>query len=204
MFPLNSDIIKTISENVAFIILISTFIGLVYNKVIKRLINFALTTWKRLEVAFGQLEHVHKEVSPNSGSSLYDKINKIQRELDIVRQDIVIQHSISRQIRDDMGSVPYCEFDVAGNLKFANKKLQSLVRMTEHQLAEMGWLTLIPEDARITVYSRWIDAMKTHTPFQATFDGYEGDLAVPYTLRTEQIEAGDNNPVYVIGKITKK
>lgn len=197
---------KTLSEQIAFLMLAAGFIGLVY-KVVRSVVLFAKKTWDRLETAFEQLTYVHKEVKPNSGSSLYDKINKIQNEIAILRQDITIQHIITRQIRDDMANVPYCEFDVAGNMKFANKKFQAIFRVPQEQLDELGWFTLLPEDARVSVFNRWTESMRTGTPFQATLNGYDGDegsVQVSHILKTEHVRDGEGKIIYVIGKISKK
>lgn len=195
---------KTLSEQIAFFMLTAGFIGLLY-KIIRSIVLFAKKTWDRLEVAFEQLTYVHKEIKPNSGSSLYDKINKIQNEVAILRQDITIQHIITRQIRDDMANIPYCEFDVSGNLKFANKKFQALFKTHEDQLEELGWFSLLPEEARVSVFNRWSDSMKNGTPFQATLNGFGDDEGVlTYILKTEQVKDGDGKIIYVIGKISKK
>lgn len=195
--------IKSTSEIIAFIMLLTAFSGLLY-KIFRSVFTFIMKTWKRLEVAFTQLEYVHTEIKPNHGSSLYDKINKIQNEILSIKQEVVVQSYISRQIRDDMILIPYCEFAIDGNLKFSNKKFQELVGMTDHQLLDKGWFTLLPEEARITVFNRWQDSMSKKTPFQATFNLVEGNFVSPYILSTEQIKNNAGEVIYVVGKINKK
>jgi len=200
--------IKIISETIAFIVLMSTFLGILY-KAVRTFVMFVSKTWKRLEVAFEQLEYVHKEVKPNHGSSLYDGIKTINRELAMARQDILVQHAITRQIRDDMASVPYCELSPTGDLIFSNKTFQEIFHMDALELKDKGWFALLPEEARMTVYNRWVDSMENRTPFQATLNVTSCDNKgcqeiVPYIMKTEQIRSGNGEVIYVIGKIARK
>ena len=195
-----------ISWLVGFILLLATFIGLV-SKAFSKIIAWKIDIVKKFNEASTQLAYVFKEVRPNSGSTLYDKINNISDEISLVREDIMVQHHISRQIRDDMISIPYCEFDRDGNLIFANKKFQQAVGLGEHALEQRGWISIFPEGFRETILSRYLKSIVDKIPFQATFDCLrcEEPFDTPhrYMLQTSNVIGYGRNVIYVTGKITK-
>jgi len=191
---------------VGFILLLATFSGLVW-KAVTKVIAWKKDVVKKFEDASSQLAYVFKEVRPNSGSTLYDKINNISDEISLVRQDIMIQHHISRQIRDDMISIPYCEFDREGNLIFANKKFQQAVELGEHALEQRGWVSIFPEEFRGNILSRYLKSIVDKTPFQATFECTRCEephgIPVKYILSTSQVIGYGQEVIYVTGKIIK-
>lgn len=201
--------LKETSSLISFIVLFITFVGLVY-KGVRWVVEWFKVATKKIETAFSHLEYVYKEVQPNSGSSLYDKINKITSEIGKLRKDVIIQGHIAKQVRDDMADVSYCEFDTDGNLLFANKKFQNTVQLSEESLYQKGWLSLISEESRIIVHDRWKDSIKTKTPFQCTFEVKEivkeGDkpLFTSYILRSEQITDDNGEIIYIVAKVIKK
>jgi len=191
---------------VGFILLLATFSGLVW-KAVTKVIAWKKDVVKKFEDASSQLAYMFKEVRPNSGSTLYDKINNISDEISLVRQDIMIQHHISRQIRDDMISIPYCEFDREGNLIFANKKFQQAVELGEHALEQRGWVSIFPEEFRGNILSRYLKSIVDKTPFQATFECTRCEephgIPVKYILSTSQVIGYGQEVIYVTGKIIK-
>lgn len=184
--------------------MLSTFIGLIVRTLLKA--HASIKAYKeKLNGAFDQLTYVYKEIKPNSGSSLYDKITQISNELKQARSDIHLQSHITRQIRNDMPNLLYCEFDKSGRMVFANRNLQTLVGMDEDEILNMGWISFFDEKERDIVYNRWIESVKNKIPFQATFSLKKQGAIEEYLMKIEPLSGlKDEDILYYTGKITKK
>lgn len=192
------------SKLIGFIVLLITFSGLMFG-IIKKIFSFIKKYWDMFNVAFAQLEYVYKEVKPNHGSSIYDKINKISKDLESTNKEVFIQTRISRQIRDDVKDVMYCEFDEYGEFVFANKKLEDITGIQTEDMFGLGWLKFVCEKDRDEVYKKWNDSLEHKTPFIVSFcmiskDGTEESVI----MKVQQIRDSAGNITYFLGRIFLK
>ena len=196
--------IKETSEIVSFIILIITLSGLTLGG-LRKILSFIKKYFKMFNEAVEQLAYVYKEVKPNSGSSLYDKITRLSGDLKSARTDIFIQSHITKQIRDDMHDMLYCEFDERGDFVFANKHLEELTGISSSGMTSRGWLTFISESERALMFSKWEESLRTKIPFQATFNLIDtNEKEELYIIEVEQIKDQIGEIIYFVGRIRKK
>lgn len=192
---------EVISKNISFIILLLTFSGILLT-IFKKVFIFVSSYWKKFNEAFDKLDYVYKEVKPNHGSSIYDKITKISESQIATNKELFVQSRLSRQIRDDMIDVMYCEYAANGEFVFANKKFEEVTGLQGEDMRGSGWVNFICEKDRQIVYAGWQEALNTKTPFSASFclitkDGNEARAH----LKMQQIRDTEGNVLYFVGRI---
>ena len=192
------------SELVSFIILIITFLGIVFAG-IRKIYLFFKKYWGMVDSAFDKLDYVYKEVKPNHGSSIYDKITKISETQKLMNRELFVQTRVSRQIRDDMTDLMYCEFTEYGDFVFANKHFEEVTGLQSEEMQGAGWVKFICEKDRDMVYQKWKESLDNKTPFSTSFclitkDGGE----MPAHIKMQQIKDASGNIVYFVGRIQKK
>lgn len=189
------------SELISFIILIITFSGLL-GAGFKKVFTFTKKYWKLFNDAFDKLDYVYKEVKPNHGSSIYDKIEKISQNQNLTNRELFVQTRISRQIRDDMKDIIYCEYTEHGDFVFANSKFEEITGLQSEEMKGSGWLNFICEEDRSGVYKKWKESLDNKTPFSASFClmTKEGNRKSAH-MKTQQIRDASGNIVYFVGRI---
>lgn len=189
-----------------------TLLGVIYRGIKNSFINIR-KIWKKIEDALSQLDYVYKEIKPNHGSSLYDKISSIEKRLDFSSKNDAIHLYITRQAREDISSLyafhgvdlSYCEFNEVGNMVYASKTLEDLTGLKGYEMLGNGWLSFIHEDQRESVYGGWISSIQKKIPFEmsARIISKTKDI-LNSTLRMEPIKNDNGDIVYYIGKVIRR
>lgn len=110
---------------------------------------------------WNRLNDVYKMLTPNGGSSLSDKIGKLQEGQHIANERWKI---LWKNI-----STPYFECDKDGKMTFANQALCELFGLWEEDMEGTGWLTAVDERDRASIWENWVHAIEVNIPFSATF-----------------------------------
>lgn len=102
---------------------------------------------------------IYSELSPNHGTSIKDKIDKIDKKVDEntrVTNQICLRQRWILDNRDE----PIFECDVDGKCTWVNEKYCQLTKFNPSYLLEHGWKNVIHEDDRERVLNEWESALK--------------------------------------------
>lgn len=101
-----------------------------------------------------KIDIIFKEVTPNSGTSIKDKINKIEKSME---QNTELTYKIFNRQRwmFDSDSEPIFETDKQGKCVWANKAYINLVEKDLKDLLDNGWKNIIHHDFKESVYNEW-------------------------------------------------
>lgn len=111
---------------------------------------------------------IHSELTPNHGSSIKDKINRIEDR--ITRQKSIIDKISHRQIwLLDNESVPLFETDSNGKFTWINKKFKDLVNRDDRYLLGFGWKNIIHDNDRDSVVKKFTTCIRDQITYEDTF-----------------------------------
>lgn len=116
-----------------------------------------------------------KELTPNHGTSLKDKIDKIEIGLHENTKITETNTEILRIITDrqkwllDKQNIPIFEADSYGNWTWVNDAFTDLVNAGRDDLLEQKWCSFIDENDRERVINEWQNAVKNNRNSQTTF-----------------------------------
>jgi PAS domain S-box-containing protein len=138
---------------------------------------------KNIEEVSQQVKRVHKEVIPNSGSSMRDSINRIEERVMVMgaRQDAMTELS------DDV----WWEADAKGHVTVVNKKFTELVGRDEKEILGANWKNTVHPDDIDSLGAKWAQAVldQRDTEFEYRVvrpDGHIIPVKAKSTVRRDQ------------------
>lgn len=121
------------------------------------------------------IEYILKEFTPNHGTSLKDKIDKIEVGLSENTKITETNTEILRIITDrqkwlvDKQNIPIFETDAEGNWTWINDAFTNLVNTSRDELLDKKWISFIHESDRNRVTNEWENAVKNNRNSQISF-----------------------------------
>ncbi len=142
----------------------------------------------RIETAVGQVQTdladvkpaialVNKELRPNGGQSLTDKVNAI-------RTQVLILESRGRAVwaADD---TPTYECDGHGQCIWSSAKLCELFGLTFEEMLGNGWLAAVHgAEERKRVHDNWREAVEAGTPYEDVYQIFNRKTHESFLVRT--------------------
>lgn len=98
-----------------------------------------------------KVDKIVKEVSPNSGTSMKDVVNRIEfrQILQEQKAHAYVSHS----------PVAFYETDLEGNCTWANKAYLRLLERSEDEIVGKGWISAIHQEDKADVITVWESAI---------------------------------------------
>lgn len=106
-----------------------------------------------------QIIEILKEVKPNGGSSLKDRVINMDQKLDNI--DARVRH------QDETNETPIFKLDATGQMTFANCAFRELVNAEASQLTHHDYLSLMDDDDRRRFLRSRDEAIKFKMPLDA-------------------------------------
>jgi PAS domain S-box-containing protein len=101
------------------------------------------------------------QLKPNGGSSLHDKISRIEAEL--LRENAVRRQQICAT------GLAFWESDSAGKVVFASAALGELIGTSTEDILGNGWVTNLHPEDREQVFAEWEAAVQQKRAFFSTY-----------------------------------
>ena len=116
--------------------------------------------WEKMKdyaKTFDRIKKIAYELSPNSGTSIFDAIARIEkRQVANERREEVIL---------DISSVPMAKMTPAGNLQWCNKAFVTVMGMDRHNLSGNGWQNSVTPESREKIQFELEEAARWNRSF---------------------------------------
>ena len=192
---------ELINTNLEIIISVLTLMGILI-KVGMWLYKKASIQLNSITKVHSQVEAIFKEITPNGGGSIKDKINVMSTE--ITENTKLTQQIFHRQrwIMDRRNE-PIFETTQAGEYVWVNYPFAELVGREKEDIIGHNWKNVIHEDDRHRVISNWDSAVKDGRSYE---DEYR--IITPHgnvvTVRSEAVNNSGTGYVGYLERIDKK
>jgi PAS domain-containing protein len=130
---------------------------------------------KAKEKMIEKIDRIYSELTPNHGSSLKDKVDKMEMGLEentkITKETTEMLKTVTtrQQWILDMQESPIFESDSEGLCIWANEKYVNLICRNKEDLFGNGWKNFIHEDDRKRVIEEWESAVKEERSSQSNY-----------------------------------
>jgi PAS domain S-box-containing protein len=149
-------------------------IGILY-RIVKIIFIFIKNKYSDIESAHEKIEKIFKEITPNHGSSIKDKINSFDKRMDIIDENLkrnnqLTEKMFSRQrwILDQTTGAVF-ETDEDGKCIWANSFYLKLVQRNLDYVLGHGWKNTIAPEDRERVIENWETCVKEGRDAEDTF-----------------------------------
>lgn len=134
-------------------------------KKMKKKIKPFFNSTAEIELLNKKLDLICKELTPNGGSSLKDKINKIEAE---IKKNTSVTESIFNRQRwiFNTNPIPVFEADKDGNFTWANNSYLTLTGFSIENVIKKGWINSLHEKDREDFLVSWYHAVKDSRNFE--------------------------------------
>ena len=148
---------KNIYFTLQVIIAASATAGILY-KVFTFIIKKIKTEYENLSKVHTMVETIYAELTPNHGTSMKDKVNKIADKLETnikVTECIMYRQRWMLDNRDE----PIFESDINGECTWVNSKYCNLTGYTFDEFLKNGWHNVVHAKDRERVVNEWAAAV---------------------------------------------
>lgn len=146
-------------DNVLKVVVASfTIIGVAY-KVGRYVASKISQFYDRFTKVHLMIEHIYSELNTNHGTSLTDKINRIEVQLNENTRVTELIMYRQRWLLDSRGE-PIFESDTNGLCTWVNTKYCALTGYTQEEFLNNGWHNVIHEADRDRIIHEWESAVK--------------------------------------------
>lgn len=159
--------LQLIITSVAVITIAFKCITFVYTKIKKGYLNIK-TEYDKICKIHTMIPSIYSELTPNHGSSIKDKIDKIDKKVDENTKVTNLICHRQRWILDNR-SEPIFECDSNGNCTWVNEKYCQLTKHNISHVIGNGWKNLIHEDDRERVVQEWQSAVEDKRSSTCTY-----------------------------------
>jgi len=156
-----------IENNLQITILIIGLIGTLY-KTITWIITWIKKQYEKLLSFQNKLDVIFKEVIPNGGGSIKDKINHLSEQMSINTQITEKIFHRQRWILDNREE-PIFESSDDGKCIWVNSAYTKLFKHDISYFLEHGWKNVIHEEDRERVVDHWNDCVADGRMYQDTY-----------------------------------
>lgn len=180
MLSFAAEILKSVLQHTETLIYLCSIVG---------------TLVSGLFIIYRRLKKVYELLIPNGGSSIADKINRIEAEL-------YISKTRQRLLWSTMDT-GYYECNTQGECVFANNKLCEMFGLSQEQMHGNGWLRAIDERQRPEVHRRWHEAIQARIPYDETYDIINQETGDKKKCRATIFACYNNKqePLYYFGTV---
>jgi PAS domain S-box-containing protein len=150
-----------IQDYAAYVTAASASLGAIiyiYKKGIKPMLQAVKSYYETVE----KIDKIFEELTPNGGTSIKDKIDKIDAGLNLVSE-----RQRAREIDDPVARF---ETDPVGNCTWINRTYSSLVQRTPSELMGHGWQNAISQLDREHVVTDWYKSVEEKREFTMDFN----------------------------------
>ena len=159
--------LQLIIASAAVITIAFKCITFVYTKIKKGYLNIK-TEYDKICIIHTMIPSIYSELTPNHGSSIKDKIDKIDKKVDENTKVTNLICHRQRWILDNR-SEPIFESDANGNCTWVNEKYCQLTKHNISHFIGNGWKSMIHEDDRERVIQEWESAVEDKRSSTCTY-----------------------------------
>lgn len=150
-----------------------------------------------------KLEDIRKEVKPNGGTSLNDKVTEFGKKLVIIDkrlEDIKQEARINKEIMD----VANWESDQDGRIKYVSITLCEIIGCSQSELLDKSWIGFIDKEDRERVIYEWEQAIENASEYNIEYNIIRSDgLKQKIKAVAVHIKDEEGNVIKTLGRITK-
>ena len=165
--------LQLIITSAAVITIAFKCITFVYTKIKKGYLNIK-TEYDKICIIHTMIPSIYSELTPNHGSSIKDKIDKIDKKVDENTKVTNLICHRQRWILDNR-SEPIFESDANGNCTWVNEKYCQLTKHNISHFIGNGWKSMIHEDDRERVIQEWESAVEDKRSSTCTYRIVDAD-----------------------------
>ena len=165
--------LQLIITSAAVITIAFKCITFVYTKIKKGYLNIK-TEYDKICIIHTMIPSIYSELTPNHGSSIKDKIDKIDKKVDENTKVTNLICHRQRWILDNR-SEPIFECDINGNCTWVNEKYCQLTKHNISHFIGNGWKSMIHEDDRERVIQEWESAVEDKRSSTCTYRIVDAD-----------------------------
>jgi PAS domain S-box-containing protein len=142
-----------------------------------------------------KIDKIFTEITPNGGTSIKDKVDKIDKDLVLVRER---QRALMADDKDAM-----FETDLNGNCNWVNRTYTRLVQRNPSELMGHGWVNAIAQEDRDAIVQGWYKSVKEDREFTGDFKFLtpEGTL-IPCQIRSYRMADSHGRAIAYQGRIS--
>lgn len=114
------------------------------------------------------VKKIYSEITPNHGSSIKDKVNKIEKRLNDQNESI---DKISKRQYWILDNEPRCLFetDDEGRFLWVNKRFKDLIKREDEFILGFGWKNIIHDDDRDAMVDKFFSCIKDGITYEDWF-----------------------------------
>ncbi len=193
------DIQNILGEHWTKLIAFGTLLYLLYTYIGKPLIGIGSkisAVQANLSESLPVLLEISKQFRPNSGSSLFDIITNIQKDINISKQ----RH---RMIINSL-NLAYFESLENGEFSFVSKKWTEMFKMDLNEALGFGWINCVLHSDRERVRREWEAAIKEKRESDIHFKAGDENCFVEVSLHSYVAKNKNGDLVGFVGVIQSK
>lgn len=116
-----------------------------------------------------KLESIVKEVKPNGGLSMNDKVTEIGKHLDTIDTQLV-DLKIGQRNNLDLMDIAYWESDGEGRVTYVSVAMCEILGCTQIDILDSSWMGSIDLQDRDRVIKEWTESVKYASEFNCTYN----------------------------------
>ena len=137
---------------------IVTGLIVIYKKAVKPMVKAITSYYKTIE----KIDRIFEELTPNGGSSVKDKIDRMDSGLALVQQ---VQQAMAADTKAALFRT-----DSEGNCVWVNRTYTRTVGMNMSEILGHGWQNGISQDDRDDVVTEWYKSVEENREFSMNFN----------------------------------
>lgn len=183
-------------SEIQYILATFTFMGILI-KVGHVIYKFCSDKLKQITEDRSKLNKIFEEMTPNHGSSLKDKINKLEKSIEknteltekiFYRQRWIMEHQ----------DLPIFESDNDGLCSWVNERYARLFGKSSSNFLGNSWKNIIHPDDRERVELHWGESVRDKIDAEDTFRALSNDKIIKIRIIANKIESGYIGSVQVL------
>jgi len=182
--------------DIQYILAMLAFMGILI-KVGSIIYEFCSNKLKQINEDRGKLNRIFEEMTPNHGSSLKDKIDKLEKSIE--KNNELTEKIFYRQRwimeRQDL---PIFESDHDGLCSWVNERYAKLFGKSSSNFLGNGWKNIIHPDDRERVEFHWNESVRDKIDYKDTFRALSNDKIIKIQIIANRIESGYIGSVEVL------
>jgi PAS domain-containing protein len=164
---------SNIEDILKIVALVLGLLGTFY-KIGKFVYTFLKTQYENITSVHNKIDVIFKEVTPNSGGSIKDKINTLTEQMSVNTQMTEKIFHRQRWILDNREE-PIFESSEDGKCIWVNSSYTKILKRDISYFVEHGWKNAIHESDRDRVVEHWNDCVKDGRMYEDTYKMVDGE-----------------------------
>ena len=156
-----------------------------------------------MRAAASDVKAIKKEVFPNGGSSLSDRVDATRNELRSLRFEVTATRRVQRRALDQTKGVALFECDYLGQCTWVSAQWTAWTGLSVGEAQGHGWAAAIHHMDRERVFAAWTTAILERRPFAAEirYAHVRTGLITRVRVDAEAIEAPSGECVGWVGHV---